>query len=181
LAVGAGFYTQWSFLVGAPLHWIAVLSETPATSYVGSATLNQRDSFTYGGQSIPSDDTVQRIAVKAWLQWGGSPLPISARVFPFYRYGNVDVEAATEWFVPPPFDEEPTIPGPVLEMPEIDMPLLPVGQLIPSTGPLNRLAPQFGIRNNSPRRVHCHALKVRVTSQPYSDRRGLVGRAWWRK
>ena len=181
VAVGAGFYTQWSFVVGAPLHWLAVINEGPSVTYIASATNGQRDSFLFGGPVLKPDETLMEIRISAWLQWGGSPLGANARVVPFYRLGTVDVDIdPLGWIITPESVDDPTFPGPMFQGPDFIVPPgLGVNQLIPSTGPLNRLAVQFGVRNVTPRRAHVHALKIQTTTRPYSDRATMAGHRGW--
>ena len=53
---GAGNYTEWTTLFGAATHWQAENEVPPDedTSYVESATLNQRDLYTFGNLSVVS-------------------------------------------------------------------------------------------------------------------------------
>jgi hypothetical protein len=53
---GAGNYTEWTTLFGAPTHWQAEDEVPPDedTSYIESATLNQRDTFSMTNLSVVS-------------------------------------------------------------------------------------------------------------------------------
>jgi len=89
---GAGTYTEWTTLFGAPTHWQAEDEIPPDedTSYVESPTLNQRDTYAMGNLAVVSA-TINGIQV---LMRGRTTLAGVDNLARLYRGGGVDYQGA---------------------------------------------------------------------------------------
>ena len=89
---GAGFYAEWTTLFGAPTHWQAEDEVPPDedTSYVESATLNQRDTFAMGNIT-PVSATINGVQV---LMRARTTLAGADNIARLYRAGGVDYQGA---------------------------------------------------------------------------------------
>lgn len=90
--VGVGNYTEWTTLVGAPTHWQAEDEIPPDedTSYVESATLDQRDTYVMGNIT-PASATINGIQV---LMRARTTLAGAAEIARLYRNAGVDSQGA---------------------------------------------------------------------------------------
>ncbi len=163
---GPGAYTEWTFLVGAPTHWEAAVSDSDM-SFVGSATQGQRDSYRVTPQEeLKPEDTVLSFDLICWLQWRGSALSGNALVMVFHRIGSVETDD-TEFSLPQA-EEDPQVRGPVVQMAPIHLDLA-VGNFIAS--PL-----EFGVRHINSRGVNLHAIRAMLSIEGPKDRFPLVSR-----
>jgi hypothetical protein len=172
--IGAGQYTQWTTVEGAPFHWIAVSQTwTPSdTSRIRSAVTGQRDSFRVSSAfAVRPDDRLVSLVVRAWLQWFGGALSGNANTMAFYRWGGIDVDIAT-WSVPQADPFDPTVQGPVIQMPD-----LPITGLNATT--LKDTTFQIGLRRTNARALACYSYQAEAVIQPFSDRATMAGHRGW--
>jgi hypothetical protein len=89
---GAGNYTEWTALVGAPTHWEAEDEVPPDedTSYVESATLNHRDTYAFTNLSVVSA-TINGIQV---LMRARETLAGAGNIARMYRNAGADDQGA---------------------------------------------------------------------------------------
>jgi hypothetical protein len=87
-----GNYTEWTTLVGAPTHWQAEDEVPPDedTSYVESATVDQRDTYNFGDLAVVSA-TIPGIQI---LMRARTTLAGVANIARLYRRAGVDSQGA---------------------------------------------------------------------------------------